>query len=303
MPAGYGYNSDAMKRLGIVGVGLLGTAVASRLLARGFEVSGYDTRPEQPNALASSGLRPAKTMADAITGADVVITILTTPAVVEAVWLGENGLLATAPKTAVLMQMSTVSPALSTRLGDEAARHGFQFLETPISGTSTAVMKGGGTLLVGGEAALVEQCAPVLEAIGKTVHVGGIGAGSVAKLAANLIGGLSAIALAEALVLGAKAGVAPASLLEALKQSPVRTSAMELRGPLMVAHEFPPHIRLDLYLKDFALMLEEGKRLGVPLPLTSVAHQLCTATSAAGRGDEDLAAVITTLEYLAGMRS
>jgi 2-hydroxy-3-oxopropionate reductase len=83
----------------------------------------------------------------------------------------------------------------------------------------------------------------------------------------------------------------------------VRSSAMETRGPLMVRHEFPPHIRLDLYLKDFALMLEEGKRLGVPLPLTSVAHQLCTATSAAGRGGADLAAVITTLEDLAGMRS
>ena len=124
---------------------------------------------------------------------------------------------------------------------------------------------------------------------------------SVAKLAANLIGGLNAIALAEALVLGAKAGVAPARLLAALKESPVRNGAMDMRGPLMVAHDFPPHIRLDLFLKDFTLMLEEGKRLGMPLPLTSVAHQLCTATSAAGRGDQDLAAVITTLEHLAGM--
>ena len=293
-----------MKRLGLVGVGLLGSAVASRLLARGFEVTGYDVRPAQVSALAASGLRAAASVTDAVAGADAVITILTTPAVVEAVWLAADGVFATAPKTAVLMQMSTVSPALNRRLGEEAARRGFQFLETPVSGTSTAVTKGGGTILVGGEAALVEACTPIFEAIAaKTVHVGAVGAGAVAKLAANLVGGLSAIALAEALVLGAKAGVAPATLLEALKQSPVRSSAMETRGPLMVRHEFPPHIRLDLYLKDFALMLDEGKRLGVPMPLTSVAHQLCTATSAAGRGDEDLAVVITTLEYLAGMRS
>ena len=293
-----------MKKLAIIGVGLLGSAVASRLLARGFEVTGYDTRREQLDALAGAGLRAAKSAAESVTGADAVLTVLTTPAVVESVWLGAGGLLDAAPTSAVLMQMSTVSPALNVRIGEDAARRGHRFLETPISGTSTAVMKGGGTLLVGGDAGLVAMCAPVFDAIaGTTVHVGGIGAGGVAKLAANLVGGLGAIALAEALVLGAKSGVEPATLLDALRQCPVRNGTMDTRGPLMVRHEFPPHIRLDLFLKDFALMLDEGKRLGVPLPLTSVAHQLCTATSAAGRGDEDLAAVITTLEYLAGIRS
>src|SRR6185503_11070622 len=127
-----------------------------------------------------------------------------------------------------------------------------------ISGTSTAVMKGGGTLLVGGDASLVATCTPVFDAIaGKTVHVGAIGAGGVAKLAANLVGGLGAIALAEALVLGAKSGVEPATLLEALRQCPVRNGTMDTRGPLMVNHDFPPLIRLDLFLKDFGLMLEE----------------------------------------------
>ena len=293
-----------MKRIGIVGVGLLGSAVASRLLARGFEVAGYDTRPEQVDALVSSGLRAAKTMADAVSGADAVVTILTTPAVVEEVWLGAGGLLAGAPKNGVLMQMSTVSPALNTRLADEAAKRGLRFLETPVSGTSTAVMKGGGTIFIGGNEALAATCAPIFDAVfAKTVHGGGVGAAAVAKLAANMIGGISAIVLAEALVLGAKAGVEPAKLLEALRQAPVRTSAMDMRGPLMVSHRFEPHIRLDLYLKDFGLMLDEAKRLGMPLPLTSVAHQLCTATSAAGHGGDDLAAVITTLEHLAGMRS
>ena len=292
-----------MKRIGIVGVGLLGSAVASRLLARGFEVAGHDTRPEQVTALAASGLRAAKSAADAAAGADAVITILTTPAVVEAVWLGADGLLEAAPKTAVLMQMSTISPELSRRLGEAAASRGFRYLEVPISGTSTVVMRGGGTMFVGGDAALAETCRPVCDAIAaKTVYVGGVGDASVAKLAANLIGGMSAIALAEALVLGAKSGVEPARLLAALREAPVRNGTMDTRGPLMVSHSFPPHIRLDLYLKDFGLMLEEGKRLGMPLPLTSVAHQLCTAASAAGHGGEDLAAVITTLEYLAGIK-
>jgi 3-hydroxyisobutyrate dehydrogenase-like beta-hydroxyacid dehydrogenase len=123
----------------------------------------------------------------------------------------------------------------------------------------------------------------------------------MAKLAANLLGGINAIALAEALVLGAKAGLAPAVLLDALRASPVGSRMMDTRGVQMVTHKFDPYIRLDLFLKDFRLMLAEGERLGVPLPLTSVAQQLCTAASAAGHGAEDLSAVITTLEALAGL--
>jgi len=296
--------TPAGSAIGIVGVGLLGSAVASRLLAKGFQVTGCDTRPEPLGALASQGLRLAATAAETAAGAAAVFTILPTPAVVEAVWLGTGGLLETAPADTILLQMSTIGPELSVRLGEAARARGRRFLETPISGTSTSVARGEGTIFVGGDGALAESCRPVLETVAKTaVHVGPVGAASVAKLAANLVGGLAAIALAEALVLGAKAGLAPRVLLDALRQSPVRSGTMDQRGPQMVEHKFDPHIRLDLFMKDFRLMLEEGTRLGVPLPLTSVAHQLCMATSAAGHGDEDLSAVITTLEYLAGIRS
>lgn len=293
-----------MRRIGIIGVGLLGSAVASRLLEGGFQVVGYDTRRDQLTALEPRGLVAAASMAAAAAGADAVFTILPTPDTVEKVWLGEGGLLATAPTSAVLLQMSTIAPALATRLGEASHARGFRFLDTPISGTSTSVARGHCTIFVGGDEAVAAACRPVFDAItAKSVQVGDVGTASVTKLAANLIGGINAIALAEALVLGAKSGVEPAKLLEALRQSPVSSGTLDNRGPLMVSHRFDPHIRLDLFLKDFGLMLAEGARLGVPLPLTSVAHQLCMATSAAGHGHEDLAAVITTLEYLAGIRS
>jgi 3-hydroxyisobutyrate dehydrogenase-like beta-hydroxyacid dehydrogenase len=293
-----------MRRIGIIGVGLLGSAVASRLLEAGFQVAGYDTRRAQLIALVPRGLVAADSMAAAVANADAVFTILTTPDTVEKVWLGKDGLLDTAPTSAVLLQMSTIAPGLATRLGEAAQARGFRFLDTPISGTSTMVARGNCTIFVGGDEAAGAACQPVFDAItAKTVHVGAVGMASVAKLAANLIGGINAIALAEALVLGAKAGLAPARLLEALRNSPVSSGTLETRGPLMVSHRFDPHIRLDLFMKDFRLMLDEGTRLGVVLPLTGVAHQLCMATSSAGHGDEDLAAVITTLEYLAGIRS
>ena len=291
-----------MRRLTIVGVGLLGTAVASRLLTAGFEVRGYDTRPERLAALVAQGLVPAASLADAVSAADAVITVLPTPAVVESVWLDAGGLLETAPPAATLLQMSTVSPALVTRLGAAARERRRRCLDTPISGTSTAVMEGEGTIFVGGDAAVAEACRPVFDAIARTtVHVGQVGAASVTKLAANLIGGVNVVALAEALVLGTRAGVDPAVLLAALRQSPVGSRMMDTRGVQMVNHTFEPHIRLDLFLKDFRLMLAEGERLGVPLPLTSVAQQLTTAASSAGHGTEDLSAVITVLEALAGI--
>ena len=291
-----------MRRVGIVGVGLLGSAVASRLLARGFEVRGYDTRASQVSALAPLGLATASSPAEAAQ-ADAVFTILPTPSVVETVWLGAGGLLEVAPPHTVLLQMSTIGPGLARRLGEAArARGGRIFLDTPISGTSTAVARGEGTIFAGGDAAAVERCRPLFDAIaGKTVHVGPVGSASVTKLAANLLGGINVIALAEALVLGARAGVAPAVLLDALRASPVGSRMMDSRGVQMVEHRFDPHIRLDLFLKDFRLMLAEGERLGVPLPLTSVAQQLTTAASSAGHGDEDLTAVITVLESLAGI--
>jgi len=123
------------------------------------------------------------------------------------------------------------------------------------------------------------------------------------QLAANLLVALNTAALAEALVLGAKGGLAPQVLLDILKDSAGGSRMVDVRGPLMVEHRFEPQMKLDLFLKDFRLMLEEGQRLGVPLPLTSLTQQLCTATVAAGRGGEDLAALITTLETMAGLGS
>jgi 2-hydroxy-3-oxopropionate reductase len=293
-----------MERIGIIGVGLLGSAVASRLLATGFKVAGHDSCPGRADALRGQGLTVAASPADAVAGADAAFTVLPTPDVVEAVWLGPAGLVQTAPPGTVLLQMSTIGPGLARRLGEAAAARGLRMLDTPISGTSTMVARGECTIFVGGDPAVAAAVRPVLDAIAaKTVHVGAVGAASVTKLAANLVAGVNVIALAEALVLGAKAGVAPADLLDALRKSPVASRMMDLRGPQMVDHRFDPHIRLDLFLKDFGLMLKEGERLGLPLPLTSVAHQLCTATSAAGHGAEDLSAVVTTLEYLAGIRS
>ncbi|MFQ5898743.1 MAG: NAD(P)-dependent oxidoreductase [Candidatus Methylomirabilia bacterium] len=292
-----------MQQIGIMGVGLLGSAVASRLLENGFRVTGYDTRPEQVEALGPQGLRPAGSIAEASAGADAVFAILPSLESVETVVGGSGGLLETAPRGATLIQMSTISPDLTRRLGEAAAAKGLGFLDAPVSGTSTMVARGDCMILVGGDPARAEACRPLFEAIARrTVYVGAWGMASLAKLVLNLLVGLHTAALAEAFVLGTKGGLSPGLLLEIIRESAATSKMAEIRGPLMVTGSFEPQMKLDLFLKDFKLMVEEGRRLGVALPLTSLAQQLATATAAAGRGDEDLASIVTTMELLAGMR-
>ena len=291
-----------MKRIGIIGVGLLGSAVASRLLKGNFEVKGHDTRSGQIAALQAQGLRPANSVAEAAAEADAVFTILPSLETVETAILGAGGLIETAPRSCAIIQMSTISPDLTRRLAIAASANGHGYLDAPMSGTSAMVERGDCAIFVGGDRALAQSCRPVFDAIAKKTHyVGAAGMASLAKLATNLLVGLNTAALAEALVLGAKGGLAPALLLDILKQSAAASKMVDIRGPLMVSHRFDAQMKVDLFLKDFKLMLEEGRRLGVPLPLTSITQQLATATAVAGRGEEDLAAIVTTLEQLAGL--
>ena len=291
-----------MKRIGIIGVGLLGSAVASRLLEGGFEVTGYDTRREQVKALEAKGLKAASNLAEAAADADAVFTILPSLESVETTMIGTGGLIEIAPPNCTLIQMSTISPELTRRLGAAAAAKGLGFLDAPMSGTSAMVGRGDCAIFVAGDRARADASRPIFDAIArKTVYVGDVGMASLAKLATNLVVGLNTAALAEAFVLAAKGGLAPPALFELLKDSAADSKMLEVRGPLMADHRFDPQMKIDLFLKDFKLMLEEGLRLGVPLPLTSITQQLATATAVAGRGEEDLAAIVTTLEKLAGL--
>ncbi|MGH7323258.1 MAG: NAD(P)-dependent oxidoreductase [Candidatus Rokuibacteriota bacterium] len=290
-----------MRRIGIVGVGLLGGAVASRLLEAGLEVVGYDTRPDVMRALSDRGLKAVASVAEAA-AADAIFTILPSLDSADAVVRGPGGLVETARRGATIIQMSTISPGLTRTLAGAAAARGLGFLDAPMSGTSAMVARGDCTIFVGGDRALLETCRPVFDAIArKTLHVGEIGQASLVKLVTNLLVGLNTAAVAEALVLGTKGGLDPARLLDILRESAAGSRMLDVRGPLMVQRRFEPQMKADLFLKDFKLMLDEGLRLGVALPLTSLAQQLTTAMVAAGHGGEDLAALITTLERMAGM--
>jgi len=291
-----------MKRIGIIGLGLLGSAVATRLLKGKFEVKGYDTRREQVEALRAQGLIASGSIAEVAVDTDAVFIILPSLPSVEETIIRAGGLIDTAPLDCTLIQMSTISPELTRRLGAAAVVNGLGFLDAPMSGTSAMVERGDCAIFVAGERKQADRCQPIFDAIAKkTVYVGAVGMASLAKLATNLLVGLNTAALAEAFVLAAKGGLEPRKLLEILKESAAASKMLEVRGPLMANHRFDAQMKIDLFLKDFKLMLEEGQQLGVSLPLTSITQQLATATAVAGYGEEDLAAIVTTFELLAGL--
>ena len=286
-----------MTTVGIVGVGLLGDAVASRLRAAGHAVVGYDVVTASMDRLAALGGTPAKSAGDVARAAEVVCTILPSLATVEEAILGPHGITAAGKAGQPIVQMSTISPSLTERLARETAARGLVFLDCPISGTSGMVAKGEGVIFVGGDAAQYERWKPLLESIlPRAVHVGRAGQAMVLKLVANLLVALNSAAAAEAINLARANGLDPQIVVDVLATGAATSRMLEVRGPLMVRGEFPAQMKLDLFMKDLHLIQDAAKTAGASLPLTDIAERLYAAAQAAGHGADDLAVVITELE-------
>src|SRR5437867_6598234 len=278
--------------VGIVGLGLLGSAVAGRLRAAGRDVVGHDVVPERNRALVAVGGRAVASAAAVAEAADPVCVVLPSLSAVEDV---VHALAATA-RGRTVVQMSTISPALTERLARECAQRGVDFLDCPISGTSGMVARGDGIIFVGGEHAVYERWRPLFETIlPRAVHVGAAGQAMVLKLVANLLVALNSAAAAEALAMVERAGLDVPLALDVLRSSAATSRMLEVRGPLIVKRDFPPQMKLDLFMKDLHLIQEAAGAVGAAVPLTDVAERLYAAAQAAGHGGEDLAAVVTAL--------
>lgn len=293
-----------MATVGVVGLGLLGYAVASRLLKAGHQVVGFDVLPDKVNAVTALGGKAADSAAAVARAAEAVCAILPSLATVEQAILGAQGIAAGARPGQVIIQISTVSPALSEHLARALADRGLGFLDCPISGTSAQVARGEGIVMVGGERALYERWRPVLEAIlPKALYVGAAGQATLLKLVANLLIGLHSAAAAEALSLARAGGLDPSLALEVLTVSAATSRMLEVRGPLIVRGEFAAQMKLELFMKDLHLIQDAARAAGTPIPLTDLAERLYAAAQAAGHGLEDLSVVVTALDAITDTRA
>jgi L-threonate 2-dehydrogenase len=289
--------------IGVVGLGLLGYAIASRLIAAKHRVVGHDVVSARGDALSALGGETAVSVAAVAKSADVVCTVLPSLDAVESVVLGADGIVAAARPGTAVVQMSTISPTLTERLAREVTAHGLGFLDCPISGTSGMVERGQGVIFVGGERALFDRWEPVLASVlARPVYVGRAGQAMTLKLVANLLVALHSAAAAEALVMARRAGLDLDLVLEVLGAGAATSRMLEVRGPLIVKGEFPPQMKLELFVKDLHLIQDAARTVGAPLPLTDVAERLYASVNAEGHGGEDLSVVVRALERMTGAK-
>jgi 3-hydroxyisobutyrate dehydrogenase-like beta-hydroxyacid dehydrogenase len=279
--------------VGLIGLGLMGEALAHRLIGAAMAVVGYDIDPARTARLAALGGEAARSVAEVAQRCDpIVLAVFDTDqveAVVEREVLPAVG---EASGKAVLCA-STCDPDRIAALGVRVALRGLAFLETPVSGTSEQVRRGEGVGLIGGDREVAARVVPVLRALFPThFHIGGIGDGGRAKLAINLILGLNRAALAEGLVFAARLGLDPGSFLAVARASAAYSQVMDTKGPKMIAGDFTPEGRVRQTLKDAHLMLDQARAANQRLPLLEVHAEVLEACVRAGEGDRDNSIVV-----------
>ncbi len=288
--------------VGIVGVGRMGQAFAHHLLQAGFEVHGFDLEAKRMDELAGRGGIPAVSPAAAARGARWILTSLPNSEAVRNAVLGPAGIVEGAAGGAILADTTTSRPQDSERLGAELAARGIRFLDAAVSGTSAMAWKKDLVVLAGGAPEDFAAGLPCLQAIGRAAYrMGPVGAGALTKLIVNLVLAGNRLALAEGLVLGMKAGMAGESLLAVLQDSACSSKTMGDKGPKMLRGDYTPEGLVGIALKDAHLMLEQGRRFGAPLLLTSLWAQVLQAAAAGGLLERDTVAFIEVLRDLAGL--
>lgn len=285
--------------IGFIGLGIMGKPMSRNLMRAGYPLVVYDIVPEAVEAIAREGAQTGASSADVAARSQVVITMLPDSPDVEKAYLGPQGVLEGARPGTVLVDMSTISPTVAVRVASAAAEKGCPMLDAPVSGGDVGAQKGTLSIMVGGDPQTFARVEPILCAMGKPVHCGESGAGQVVKACNQVLVAVTLVGMAEALVLGTKAGVDPEKIVQVLSGGLARCGVLENRGMRVVQRDFSPGFRIRLHYKDLNIIREAGRAFGVPLPASALAHELFGAAVAAGRGELDHSGIVTVIEDLA----
>lgn len=280
-------------KIGLVGIGLVGTAMAESLLARQFKVVGFDIDSERGAELEKLGGKPMGSPAEVAGQVEHVVLSLPDTKAVRQVVEGPNGLLEAKPLPTYIIDTTTGDPEETMALAERLAQRGIHMLDSTISGSSRQVRDRAAVFMVGGDKAAFEKCQDIFTALSEKVfYVGPSGNGSKAKLASNLILGLNRLALAEGLVFAEKLGLDPAAFLELLKATPAYSAAMDIKGEKMLKGDFTAQARVRQHHKDVSLILKYAEKAGQELPLSKVHLDVLQQAITAGDADLDNSAVI-----------
>lgn len=294
-------------QVGFIGIGVMGRPMTLNLLKAEHHVTVFARHPEnvEVQEVLQAGAMQAPSPRAVAIASDVVITMLPNSPEVEEVIMGEQGVLAGARKDLIIIDMSTIAPATSRKLGEKAAAQGVHFLDAPVSGGSQGAVNGTLTIMVGGEKEVFEQVRPVLEAMGKAeniFYVGPQGTGEIVKLVNNSLVGTIAASIAEAFVMGVKAGVEVETMAKIIGVSAGASWQLSTQFPLRAFNgSFQPGFMTDLLHKDLGLALELAAENQTTIPMTALSRQLYEMARAAGYGREDYTSLLKVLEQMAGV--
>jgi 2-hydroxy-3-oxopropionate reductase len=290
-----------MAAIGFIGLGVMGRPMAEHLVRAGHQVTVHNRSLEPVRALEAAGAKAGASAADVAAGADVVITIVPDSPDVEAVVLGEQGVLSTARQGLLLIDMSTIRPDTARLVGEQAQARGVRFLDAPVSGGEVGAVEATLSIMVGGSAEDFEAALPVLQSLGRTiVHVGPVGSGQTVKAANQLIVAGVIELVSEAIVLLEAHGVDMPSAIRVLAGGLAGNQVLERKAANMLARKFDPGFRVDLHHKDMQIIQAAARDAGVAIPVTALVAQMLVALRSQGRGSLDHSALLTLIEDLSG---
>lgn len=289
-----------MKKIGFIGLGIMGKPMAKNLLKAGYPLTVYDIVPEAVGELVAAGAQAGKSSKDVAAQTEVVITMLpNSPQVKEAV-LGKDGVIEGIRPGSILVDMSSIAPAASQELSARLAQKGVPMLDAPVSGGEPKAVNATLAIMVGGPQETLEAVKDILAKMGSSVtHVGGIGSGNVTKLANQMIVALNIAAVSEAMVLAAKAGVDPERVFQAIRGGLAGSTVMEAKVPMILAGNFKPGFRIELHIKDLMNAMDTAHELGVPIPLSAQVLEIMQALKVDGKAKDDHSGLVQFYEKLA----
>ena len=293
-----------MERVGFVGLGIMGSRMAANLRRAGYDLTVFNRTRDKAEAFAGEhGGTVADTPADVGAASDVVITMVVDGAQVETVLLGEDGVATRAGEGTLCVDMSTIAPADTRRIGAALAERGIGFVDAPVTGSSPKAEDGTLTIMAGGSEADFARARPLFEVMGElVVHVGELGQGQIVKLINNAVAATNASTLAQALVVGKATGVDLEALVKIMGGGSGGSTMLTLKAEPMLRHDYSTLFKLEHMLKDVRLCLEEGQAAGVPFPAAAHTREVLTAGMGRGLGDADFAAILEVVEAMAGFR-
>lgn len=291
------------QKVGFIGLGNMGAPMCRRLLDAGYQVVVYDARPEALEEMGSSGAVAAKSPAGVAAEADVIFLCLPDDRVVRAVLLGESGVVETARPGTLVVDLSTARPMETRKTAQMLADKGIRMMDAPVSGGVPRAIDGSLVIMVGGGEADLDRCRAMLSCLGsKIVHVGGIGAGHVAKAINNLISAATLWITSEAVAAGVKAGVAPDKLIEVINSGSGRSNSSDVKFPRYILNrKFNANFAVRLMNKDLSIANQLAQEVAAPLPVGSLIQQLW-AIAGQRWADEDHTVIARLAEEFAGVR-